>query len=411
MQFDAFVGYYADTEDGDASKSSEHTVYYSSWDTGTSRLRRPTTGAVARCKNLLRRSGCGRLLMEIFAGAYILTALATSAGWPCCEPVDVIHDGLDLTLEADRRTVDARIAEQDPFCIIFPFPCGPWNSLTEFNAVRFPAVRERVDHMREEHLPMLRWVARRARDRVRLGRIALIENPATSRALKLDFLEELDGLDDGLVAEALFEYVIGDRCMLGQRDRETGEPLRGRTKWGTNSSRLKHILSTMCDGGHSHQQIMGSNRFGARSAQKAEWPLEMCRHILKGIVAELQDRIAMRAFPAEMSREAAEESGPLDDGDALMSSRHTGDDAPRLSGHVVPLDTPEAEAPAIGSVLSSPAERIAFNAWNRLADGMRSGLLACMPMAASSMTLPDWPRRPPWTIRPVHSLVRLRPIL
>ena len=331
-------------------------MYYSAWDTGTSCLRKPKRGAVARCKNLLRRAGSGRLLMEIFAGAFILSALASSAGWPCSTPIDVIHDGLDLTKESDRRIVDARIEEQDPFCIVFPFPCGPWNSLTEFNAVRFPAVRERVEHAREEHMPMLRWVARRARDRVRRGRIALLENPATSRALKLDFLEELDGLDDGLVAEALFEYVIGDQCMMGQSDRETGEPFRGRTKWGTNSGRLKIILSTLCDGGHSHQQIMGSNKFGLRSTQKAEWPLRMCRIILGGIVQELRDRIALRAFPAEMIREAAEEQGPLDD-DAPMISGHAGDGAPKSSGHVNPLDMPEAEAPAIGSVLSSAAER------------------------------------------------------
>ena len=116
IQFDSFAGYYADVEDdastysehastealpagfaGDASMFSEHAVYYSSWDTGTSRLRKPTSGAVAKCKDLLRRVGCGRLLMEIFAGAFILTALATSAGWPCSTPIDVIHDGLDLT--------------------------------------------------------------------------------------------------------------------------------------------------------------------------------------------------------------------------------------------------------------------------------------------------------------------------
>ena len=147
---------------------------------------------------------------------------------------------------------------------------------------------------------MLRWVARRARERIRIGRIALLENPATSRALKLDFLEELDGLEDGLVADALFEYIIGDQCMLGQHDRQTGEPFRGRTKWGTDSDRPTTILSTLCDGGHSHQQAMGPNKFGLRSAQKAEWPAEMCRHILRGIVQELKDRIAYRAFPAQM---------------------------------------------------------------------------------------------------------------
>ena len=249
IQFDSYIGFYGDTnfEAGDAptlsghatagdastfsehtkyhfpgmtvdvSKSSEHdfvgsthSVYYSAWDTGISQLKPPDMRKLAHCRNLLRRTRCRTLIMEIFAGAMILTALASSAGWACSAPVDIIHDGLDLTRESDRQMIDKRIAEDDPFCVVFPFPCGPWNSLTEFNAVRFPAVREHVDHMREEHLPMLRWVARKARERVQLGRLALIENPATSRALKLDFLEALDGLEDGLLAEVLFEYIIGD---------------------------------------------------------------------------------------------------------------------------------------------------------------------------------------------------------
>ena len=78
-----------------------------------------------------------------------------------------------------------------------------------------------MEYAREEHMPMLRWVARRARDRVRRGRIALLENPATSRAPKLDVLEELDGLDDGLIAEALFEYIIGEQTERAIFD---GEP-------------------------------------------------------------------------------------------------------------------------------------------------------------------------------------------
>ena len=56
---------HAESDEGDASTFSEHTVYSSLWNTGTSKLRRPTTSVVSKCKNMLRRSGCGRLLMEI----------------------------------------------------------------------------------------------------------------------------------------------------------------------------------------------------------------------------------------------------------------------------------------------------------------------------------------------------------
>ena len=237
IQFDSYFGYYADTvaSVNDASMSTEHVVYKSTWGPGTSTLRRPNAEGVQRCKAKLRPSRCKVLLMEIFAGAFILTALASSAGWPCSQPIDILHDGIDLTKESGRRQIDARIEEDDPFCIVFPFPCGPWNSFAEFNAARYPHIREKMLQTREEHMPMLRWIASRAKARVKRGRIALLENPATSRAYRLDFLEDLDGLDDGEIADAIFEYVVGDQCMLGQRDRESGKPFRGRTKWGTNS--------------------------------------------------------------------------------------------------------------------------------------------------------------------------------
>ena len=94
-------------------------MYYSAWDTSTSCLKAPRKAAVKRCMNLLDRVGCGRLLMEIFDGALISAALATSAGWPCCMPIDVIHDGLDLTPTDALSTSGLR--SRIPSASSFPF--------------------------------------------------------------------------------------------------------------------------------------------------------------------------------------------------------------------------------------------------------------------------------------------------
>ena len=83
---------------------------------------------------------------------------------------------------------------------------------------------------RAEHMPMLLWIAEKVRDRVRRGRLALVENPEKSRALQLECFTELEGLEDGLIEDAYFRFVVGDQCMLGQHDRESGLPFRGRTK-------------------------------------------------------------------------------------------------------------------------------------------------------------------------------------
>ena len=103
------------------------------------------------------------------------------------------------------------IEADDPFRLVLPLPCGPWNALTQFNTGRFESSRKRVDATREEHKVMLRWVARKARERVLLGCIALLENPHTSRAYKLEFFESLEGIEDGLLANAFFEFIVGDQ--------------------------------------------------------------------------------------------------------------------------------------------------------------------------------------------------------
>ena len=116
----------------------------------------------------------------------------------------------------------------------------------------------------------------------------LLENGQTGRAYKLQPLADLQDTPDGLM-DTQFDYVVGDQCLLGQHDRETGDLFRARTLWGTNGEHLKHDLGQLCDGtrhGTYHQQVMGSNSFGLRSVQKAIWPEGMCKKILKSILKE-----------------------------------------------------------------------------------------------------------------------------
>ena len=86
--------------------------------------------------------------------------------------------------------------------------------------------------------------------------------------------------------------------------------LFGQAIWGTNGDYLKRDLGQVCDGsqhGEHHQHVMGSNSFGLRSVQKATWPKEMCKKILKSILKEYDARTCAVAFPAETEVEIAEE--------------------------------------------------------------------------------------------------------
>ena len=126
---------------------------------------------------------------------------------------------------------------------------------------RFPEVEERVLQQQEEHKPMLEWMCVQAKQRIAKGRIVLIENGQTSHALRLRPLADMDGTPDGLM-DSEFEYVVGDQCQLGQRDRESGLPFRARTAWGTNAHRLKESLGVLCDNSHEHK-MCGDKRLWA----------------------------------------------------------------------------------------------------------------------------------------------------
>ena len=188
---------------------------------------------------------CKTLILEMFCGAMILTALAAAAGWPVSQPTDIEMDGIDLLVPTDRRAIEEQIERDDPFCLVMPFPCGPWNSLTYWNASRHPEFKIRNEALQKKHVPMLKWLCSIAKKRIARGRLVLMENGQTSRAWNLKCFEELEGLLDGLQSDASFEYGIGDQCLLGQHDRESGEPMRGRTKWGTNGEILKQNINPM----------------------------------------------------------------------------------------------------------------------------------------------------------------------
>ena len=125
---------------------------------------------------------------------------------------------MDLLKPEGRRAIEEQITRDDPFCCVIPFPCGPWKSLTYFNAARYPSFAIRNELTQKEHIPMLKWIAKIARRRVEKGRLVLLENGQTSRAYKLEPLADLEGMPDGLM-DTQFDYVVGDQCLLGQHDR------------------------------------------------------------------------------------------------------------------------------------------------------------------------------------------------
>ena len=143
----------------------------------------------------LRGVGCRTLMLELFCGVMTLTYMGSQADWPESQPSDAMLDGLDLTKKSDRDEIDRQIERDDPILLVMAFPCGPWNPWTTFNAARSHDYAVKVDQVRREHTPMLKWVAESAGKRIHRGRIVLLENGWKSEALRLPCFQKLIDID------------------------------------------------------------------------------------------------------------------------------------------------------------------------------------------------------------------------
>ena len=67
--------------------------------------------------------GCKTILMEVFAGAFLASAVVTQFGYIISQLTDMEHDGANLTMQSWRGELDRQIERDDPFALLFEFPC------------------------------------------------------------------------------------------------------------------------------------------------------------------------------------------------------------------------------------------------------------------------------------------------
>ena len=285
--------------------------------------------------------GCKTLLLELFCGAMVMTAVAAthplSRLYPVSQPTDYILDELDMTNPDHRTIIDRQIDEDDPYLTTIAFNCGPWNPLTRFNMARNESTRTEYMRIREENRPMLKWICDLSCRRMRRGRLVLIEQGWLCDSLDQPEFEALYTAEDGVTGEP-FEFIKADQCMLGQVDKESGIPMKASTAIGTASRALKDSLGVLCDGSHDHQPVCGRNVYGNRSAQKSIWPAKMCKKIIEATIRDMEDKTDMVAYPAVHREEQREEEGPIDDPeDPMTRTAGTDPDPP------VGTELPEAE--------------------------------------------------------------------
>ena len=122
--------------------------------------------------------GCKVFLMEIFAGAAILSSMAMSLGLEVANPVDLTMDGSDLLNSAVRTSIEKEIAEKDPYVLTFSPVCGPWGPWSHLNMSKSSATKEKIiEGARSLWYPTLKWIAKVVKERLSRGRKVLVENP------------------------------------------------------------------------------------------------------------------------------------------------------------------------------------------------------------------------------------------
>ncbi|CAE7536321.1 RE2 [Symbiodinium microadriaticum] len=258
--------------------------------------------------------GCKTFLLEVFAGAAMLTQMALHEwAMPVTPPVD-LNTGYDLLTKQGRDEVDRIIARDDPFAITFAPVCTPWTSWT--NIATGPT-RTKIMAERKKWQPALAWMYDVAKDRLAKGRHVVIENPWNSAmwdCVQSQRFFKANPRDEATLEP--MECVKVDQCMLGLKDDVNNLPHLKPTGFLTASSEVKRrLVGAHCDGSHLHQQLDTKKR--CMAAQK--WPRDLCHALLHGLTAELDYLITMVAFPAEahaelevMSDDEGEENTYLD---------------------------------------------------------------------------------------------------
>ena len=262
-----------------------------------------------RPRKMLPR-GCKSFLMEIFAGAATLSCLAVGMGLSISQPIDIIYDDrFNLLKPANREALEKMIEEEDPYLLTIAPICGPWSSWQYVNMSKSEETRDKINEQRREWYPVLQWIAKIARSRLKKGREVLLENPWPSLIWKLRCIEDLilEPVYNAITDEPL-ELLRIDQCMYGLVDKVNGLPHQKATGLLLSSKKMKELLQLRCDGTHWHQQLEGASR--TRHAQ--EWPEQLCLAILWSAVEEMKSQVMMQAFAVEAEQEEQEEMGLLD---------------------------------------------------------------------------------------------------
>ena len=186
--------------------------------------------------------------------------------------------GDDLLKKEAQETVLSHIMYDRPGLTIISPPCGPFSALQNLSASLrthdWNAAKRHMIKLREARIKLLHFAMQVCALCHSLGLSFLFEHPRTARSWLEKPVQQLLRHPD-------IELVHGDQCMLGLKSKATGIAIKKPTGFLGNNKTILEALKIKCSGDHQHEQLVGSNQHGPRSAQAQEYPNSMVNTILK----------------------------------------------------------------------------------------------------------------------------------
>lgn len=193
-----------------------------------------------------------------------------------------LKNGWDFDRRDHRELARRRFEETKPGILIGTTMCTAFSSWQAVNhAKRDPDVVHREWVRAMVHL---RFLCELYKEQYAQGRYFLHEHPTQATSWNQPCIKEILELPH-------VERVDGDRCQYGQKDPESGDPVKKPTGWMSNAPRVLEALSDRCrgSGGQCSRREGGRHRVaeGKLTATTAIFPFKLCKAILKGYRRQL----------------------------------------------------------------------------------------------------------------------------
>ena len=261
------------------------------------------------------------LVGEVYTNSQRVLREAQRRGHNVGPPMS-LESGWNFLEAKDRKRALEWVREHEPFMLVLAFPCNFWTQLLELNPPKDP----------EGHflrgLTLLRFALELAEEQIKHGRHYMLENPAGSKAWKLDEVRRWLTKFEALVVKF-------DQCQFGLRCALSGLLHMKPTLVATSSQAVaSKFLNKRCKRDHQHAQVIGGSRI---TSPAGRYPVKMASAIVQGAEEQFEWDVRHR------SGLWANEAHALEDGDDGLDDLEEGLD------RAIEEDTPAGPQPGEGA--------------------------------------------------------------